>query len=126
MEQQPFEWTCKRNNCKRFIMAWTEKGLQLEIDRHLDQHRRDDIQAGNHSVALTVYKRSNYETLLVNATDAGFLRTRGIKLDDSIIIDETLGYQVSDTELSLSRWAKILDAAWEESEEEDAGTKRTK
>ncbi len=127
MEHQPFEWTCKRDGCKRFLMAWTEKGLQIEIDRHMEQHQREDVEVGVRSTALTTYKRSNYETLSISMTDAGFLRTRLIKLDDDIVIDESPRYQASKTELARHRWAAILDAAWPEKieGEEDDGIKPT-
>jgi len=122
---QPFEWTCKRDGCKRFLMAWTDKGLQMEIERHMDRHYQEDVLAGIQSTALTLYKRPNYETLLINTSDAGFLRTRHIKLDDDIIIDETLGYQASKTELSQQVWYKILGVVMEDDGEQDAGTEPT-
>lgn len=78
----------------------------------MSQHRQEDRDRGNVAAAIVKFNPPDYNTLKVTAADIGFLKTRGIKIDDHIKIDRTAIPKPSKEELSQSLWAKILDRAW--------------
>jgi len=105
------EWTCPRLGCKKYILAYTQNGLNLFIEEHLSQHRQEDRERGETVAAIVKFRPPDYDTLRVTAIDIGFLKTRGIAIDDKIVFDPTIIPKLSKNELSQSRWSEILDRA---------------
>lgn len=115
-----YEWTCPRAGCKRVINAFSERGMKLLAEEHINQHMREDREMATVTKvvpapttkldALSVLKNKNYDILELTPVDIGFLKTRGIKTD-GIEIDLVSEYKNSKSELNQKRWGEILDAA---------------
>lgn len=111
MNAPNYEWKCPREGCKKFIVAYTEGGLRTLSEEHIYQHMREDRERGEITKSIILFRPPDYDILQVTATDIGFLKARGIALDDKIVIDRSIIPQPSKTELRQSAWAKILDRA---------------
>lgn len=109
------EWHCPR--CGRGVFAYTEGAFKSMCDVHIAQHIRDDEKERQKAQAMTtaiqVFIPKDYDRLILTPTDIGFLRTRGIKIDDQIELDLISKHSPSKTELDQVRWARILHNAWE-------------
>lgn len=91
MTDQKFEWKCPRLGCTKEILAFTQRGMNLLAEEHIYKHMREDREKAaqpNPEAAIEVYKPKDYDTLRVTKSDIGFLRTRGIQIDDNIVIEE--------------------------------------
>jgi hypothetical protein len=111
-----FKWDCTRLACKKFIAAYTESGMKMLIEEHLAQHRREDMEQGMLSASVSLFRGPrNHNVLRVTPTDMGFLKTRGIKIDDQMEVDLVSEPKPSKDELALGQrlWARILHSAWE-------------
>jgi hypothetical protein len=108
-----FEWTCQRIGCKKFIGTYTERGLNLLVEDHMSQHQREDTERGVMSTAMAVFVRKDYNVLRLTPVDMGFLKTRGIKIDDETEVDLVSTPKPSKTELGQRLWARILHNSWE-------------
>ena len=108
-----FRWDCPHKNCKREIVAWSKNGLDRLAEMHLDEHykeHRDRI--AKIETALSVKKKpEEYQKLRVNWADIGFLKTRGIAIDEDVIYDKLQPYHAQWEEEVLN-WRKLLEAAW--------------
>lgn len=113
MNLETHRWNCPRPSCKKFYMSYTEKGLQLLSEEHMDQHRREDREMQNQAVTALEYvgPRKDYDILNLTAKDIGFLKTRGIAIDKNIEWDLSIEPKPTTEELSQNKWAHILDRA---------------
>jgi hypothetical protein len=84
-----FAYTCHRAGCKNpDFYSYSQPGLDVLIRCHEIDHaaeQRRNMQAFDE--ALRVGPKRNYNTLVINLTDMGFLKTRGIQVDDTMEID---------------------------------------
>jgi hypothetical protein len=103
-------WSCHR--CRKYIVAFTAGGLAVLADEHMEQHRREDKERGQMTMAMAVFRPKNYDVLSLTPEDFGFLKTRGIALDDKIEVDLTSERSPSEGELDQATWADILRRAW--------------
>lgn len=90
MNEQKFEWLCPVKGCKKQITAWTDLGMRLLAEEHLYQHKREEREEARQEPPTTmqVYKPKNYDILLLTKTDIEFLKTRGIAVDENIVLDK--------------------------------------
>ena len=49
------EWSCPEPGCKKIIMSYTQKGLALLSEEHLDQHRRENRESVEKSTAIALF-----------------------------------------------------------------------
>lgn len=108
---RPYEWNCLRPGCKKFIMAYTQQGLHLLTEEHMYQHDREDRESRRNKAIEYTGPKKDYNILKMTLQDIGFLKTRGIKLDDQIEIDLSLDSKPTSDKLSPKIWAKILDTS---------------
>lgn len=95
MTEQKFEWKCPRQHCVKEIIAYTERGMRLLAEEHIYKHIREDrekaanmLEGKQEQTAMTIYEPKDYDILKLTRSDIGFLRTRGIAIDDNIVIEE--------------------------------------
>jgi hypothetical protein len=108
-------WSCSHPGCKKFIMAYTEGGLRALTDEHVAQHVREDRENQHIRDQAIEYigPRRNHNILELTLADIGFLKTRGIALDDKIELDLAHDPKPSSSiGLGQRQWARILDRAW--------------
>jgi len=77
-------WKCPRENCDFSFTAVTEIGVRALSERHLKSHGPEPPPKPK--------TPEEYEILKINRVDIGFLKTRGIKLDDKIVLDPNQKY----------------------------------
>lgn len=124
MNTGKYEWKCPREGCKKFIVAYTEGGLRALAEEHIYQHMREDrLASDSPAVKSTVlFRPPDYNTLRLAAADIGFLKTRGVALDDKIVLDPSIKNRPTNESLKQSLWVQILDRAWgNPGEENDRG-----
>lgn len=96
MIEKRFEWVCPRQECRKYIGAYTDQGMRSLRDQHIAQHMREDRAVEIQNIqpkALPeakpelpfVIKERDYNILLMSKSDLAFLKTRGIKVDDENI-----------------------------------------
>lgn len=108
-----YPWNCPRDGCKKFIMAYTEGGLRSLVEEHMAQHTREDRQQVQQSTAIALFRPPvDYNTLKVTSRDLGFLKTRGIKIDEKIELDLSIEPKPTKEELPVRIWAEVLERAW--------------
>ncbi len=87
---EKFEWKCPRAECERNppIFSYSKDGLQALVNVHNMEHeftRRRHIKEFDEALAKAkVEKPKDYNKLPINVIDIGFLKTRGIKVDDDM------------------------------------------
>jgi hypothetical protein len=87
--------------------------MRALAEEHLAQHAREDREENLRKTAITLYRPlKDYNTLNVTARDIGFLKTRGVSLDDKIELDLSIEPRPSTNFLSRRLWTEILEAAW--------------
>jgi hypothetical protein len=89
-EDEKFEWHCPRLGCKKQIVAYTKRGMELLADEHIYQHTKED-HANNLKPKINetqAYKSKDYDTLRLTRADIDFLKTRMIAIDDKIIRED--------------------------------------
>lgn len=92
---QRFEWTCPRTGCRKYILSWTDSGLQKLKGFHLDQHFKEDIQTAEDRLASAQRKFEatppktveQLTKLHLTFQDVCFLKTRYIKIDENIEVE---------------------------------------
>jgi hypothetical protein len=93
-------------------MAYSESGLRALVEEHMSQHFREDREQIQQTTALALFRPpQDYNVLKLTAHDMGFLKTRGIQVDESDW-DLSADEKPSKTKLSQSLWASILEKAW--------------
>ena len=102
-------WSCPYDGCKKYIACWSATGLNYLREEHVSKHRQQEKADSTLVAALARLRERNPNKLPVSLTDIGFLKTRGIKLDDDIELDFSVDDKPSKTELSQKTWAKILE-----------------
>jgi hypothetical protein len=127
-------WTCPRVDCQKTVRAYSQIALTVLIDAHIRVHTREDDKLKRifqHNALDRVSKLAepkpepvvpmaiqmieqpkDYNVLKLSLTDIGFLKTRGIALDDKIELDLVTEYREAKTELDQVRWSRILNSAW--------------
>lgn len=110
-----FTWSCPYDGCKKYIATWTENGMRILREKHLTAHRKQDKADGTLAGALAKLRQKDLNKLDVTLIDIGFLKTRGIKIDENIILDFSIEERPSKTELSQRQWAEILERIWSRS-----------
>lgn len=94
-------------------MSYTETGMYKFKEEHMLQHSREDkeiLQAATEAIEYASPGR-NYNNLQLTLIDMGFLKTRGIALDDQVELDLN-DPKPSKTELHQGQWSRILNSAW--------------
>src|ERR1035437_5353613 len=112
MENEKYNWSCPRPDCRRTIVTFTEGGMRLLSQEHILQHMREDrkaaeqtmlqermatlhgvtaksMQGGQLSHAIEVIYPKDYDTLKLTLVDRGFLKTRGVLVDGKIELDSS-------------------------------------
>lgn len=100
-DSKEYRWECPYRDCKFFLLQYVQEGFEEKKRDHLDKHlaamkaeraeREAKLQAREKQQKLL--KESNadvikdYNKLRLTITDAGFLMTRGIKLDEDCIVN---------------------------------------
>ena len=90
VEDPKFEWSCPRLGCKKQIIAYTERGMNLLAEEHIYQHTKED-HANNvkpKTDSIQVYKPKDYDTLRLTRDDIDFLKTRMIAIDDKMVRED--------------------------------------
>ena len=107
------EWSCPRPGCKKFIAAYTDSGLRALSEEHMEQHLREDREAQKRAVALEyIGPKKNYDVLNLTLVDIGFLKTRGIAIDDGVELDLSIEPKPTTGEFPQRKWAAVLEKAW--------------
>jgi hypothetical protein len=104
-----YEWKCPRSGCKKFIMAYTEGGLQTLREMHLNDHVKEDRAATARFQEALKKTSRDYNKLILTWEDINFLTTRGIRIDEQIEYDPTLERHVCFEERQPKNWFKILE-----------------
>jgi hypothetical protein len=95
--EEKFEWICPRQECRKLITSYTEGGMRLFRDKHIDQHMNEDRAVEPQPIrkpeqkklppAPIVIKEQDYNILRLTSVDKGFLKTRGVRIDENCVLD---------------------------------------
>jgi hypothetical protein len=82
-----YTWECPRVGCKKFILSYTEHGLQIFVEQHKSDHAREDREQ-RENIGAVLDKRipPDYNILKLTRKDIEFLKTRSIAVDENIEI----------------------------------------
>lgn len=84
---EKFVWRCPRAGCDREIHSYTESSLDALANIHRRMHVEETIQnIRTFEEAKALAPPKDYNKLVINRTDLGFLKTRGILLDQDMEI----------------------------------------
>lgn len=136
MENEKYNWSCPRPDCRRTIVTFTEGGMRLLSQEHILQHMREDRKAAEQTMlqertatlhgvtaksmqgsqlthAIEVIYPKNYDVLKLTTVDRGFLKTRGVLVDGKIELDLSDPKPSKDKDsLGQGAWYRILCDAW--------------
>lgn len=111
-----FTWDCDHPGCRKYIACYTQHGLNILREEHISTHRREQKSDTESKQILDRIRDKNINKLDLTLTDIGFLKTRGIKIDEDINLDFSIAEQPSKSEgLSQKEWAEILERAFQRS-----------
>lgn len=93
---------------------YTEGGMRTHSEMHMEQHYKDDrkllIAFQN---ALNAPRFPASQQLHINWADIGFLKTRGIQIDEDIIYEPSLKYEMNEEKgIKENTWKRILEKIW--------------
>jgi hypothetical protein len=92
---QSFEWSCPRQGCRKYILSWTQTGLDKSKQYHLEQHFKEDMQSARDRLDSAQKKFENqppktsndYQKMNLTFQDVCFLKTRHISIDEDMEIE---------------------------------------
>jgi hypothetical protein len=111
-----FFWTCPRNGCKYSTASWTAAGLNIQREFHDDFHYKEDrdrLAAFREELVRAPKAPVDYDRLHVNWADICFLITRGIAIDEDVIFEPSMKYEVNhEQNIKQTLWKRILEKVW--------------
>ena len=89
--QQRFEWSCPRQGCRKYILSWTARGLELARNTHLEMHWQQDKERLAESIANFEKRgplpQERYNKLILSEHDINMFETHHIKIDEDCVIE---------------------------------------
>lgn len=90
-KQQRYEWNCPRQGCKKYILSWTERGLEMARNTHLEMHWQQDKERLAESIANFEKRgplpQSHYDKLVLTLYDMNILEAYRIRIDGDCVIE---------------------------------------
>ena len=90
-KQQRFEWNCPRKGCRKYILAWTQRSLEMSRDTHREMHWQQDKEKLAESIS-NFEKRGPlaqecYNKLILSLHDINMFEAHHIAIDADCIIE---------------------------------------
>jgi hypothetical protein len=83
-----YEWKCPHPDCKYVVTAYGSSSFEVLKELHLDKHVREaqklleNFEKNRPEFEKTLTTTKNYDKFELTEFDKGFLKTRGIKVEE--------------------------------------------
>lgn len=105
-----FSWKCARLGCKYETVAWTENGIRVSKEYHLNKHLADDRDTLDaFKIRAMVKPMEDYNILTLTWQDILFLKHRGISIDEQVVYDPKLKPRPTNDEMTPGLWVRVLE-----------------
>lgn len=104
-----FKWKCPHDGCDAYVQCHTETYLKIAKEEHSAWHKKEEKAKSTLAAALADLRNRPADRLSLTLTDIGFLKTRGIKIDDDMDIDLVERKPNYDRDIDQVTWKEILN-----------------